>query len=198
MGEVSDKTKALKERKSRIIEAAIGSFLENGYNQTGIREIARKAGISLGNLYNHFRSKEDVLAEIAVLERQDLLPFQQLLSDHHEPPATLLRFISDYAVYTASSEYVVISIEIASEAVHNPQIASLFIENRLFLVTALRDLLEKGMADGCFRKFADSEEAAELILDTIEGYALRTHLNIGIKMVGTDELKEFILNATRL
>ncbi|MEX3008521.1 TetR/AcrR family transcriptional regulator [Hoeflea sp. TYP-13] len=196
MGEVSDKTKALGERKSRIIAAAVGCFLENGYNQTGIREIAKKAGISLGNLYNHFRSKEDVLAEIAVLEREELQPFQRLLTDHDDPMKTLMRFVSEFANYTASEEYAVLSIEIAAEAVHNPEIASLFMANRSLLVTSLQALLEKGQADKCFRNFADSKQTAELILDTIEGYALREYLTTGRKILGTEELGNFIRHAT--
>ncbi|MCP4319959.1 MAG: TetR/AcrR family transcriptional regulator [Hyphomicrobiales bacterium] len=198
MSGVSDKTKALKERRSRIIEAALSCFLEYGYNQTGIRQIAKRAGISLGNLYNHFRSKEDVLAEIAVLEQQELQPYQQMLADHDEPMTTLMLFTTGYATYTATSEYVVLSIEIAGEAVHNAEIASLFRANRLVLVNALCGVLKKGTVGKCFRSFTDLEQTAELILDTIEGYALREHLTPGKQKIGTAELKEFIRNATSL
>ena len=68
-GTETKRSKAVARRREQILEAAVTCFIENGYHQTGVRDIARRAGISLGNLYNHFPGKHDVLAEIAALER---------------------------------------------------------------------------------------------------------------------------------
>lgn len=192
----SIKARALKERRSRIVDAALSCFLEFGYNQTGIRQIAKRAGISLGNLYNHFASKEEVLAEIAVLEQQELLPYQQMLADHDQPMSTLMLFTSAYAAYAATPDYTLLSLEIAGEAVRNPQIAELFRANRLILADALGALLRKGAEDSCFRDLEDADQTAELILDTIEGYAMRQHLGEPGKLSGIDDLKAFIRQAT--
>jgi AcrR family transcriptional regulator len=53
--------KELKSRRAHILEAALMSLLEKGYHQTGVRDIAKRAGVSLGNLYNHFSGKHAVL-----------------------------------------------------------------------------------------------------------------------------------------
>jgi AcrR family transcriptional regulator len=47
-----DQTRAL------ILETALDIFQERGYEQTTMRAIAQKAGVSLGNAYYYFRSKE--------------------------------------------------------------------------------------------------------------------------------------------
>ena len=47
-----DQTKAL------ILETALEMFRERGYDETTMRAIADKAGVSLGNAYYYFRSKE--------------------------------------------------------------------------------------------------------------------------------------------
>ena len=47
-----DQTKAL------ILETALEMFRERGYDNTTMRAIAEKAGVSLGNAYYYFRSKE--------------------------------------------------------------------------------------------------------------------------------------------
>jgi AcrR family transcriptional regulator len=47
-----DQTKAL------ILETALEMFRERGYEQTTMRAVAQKAGVSLGNAYYYFRSKE--------------------------------------------------------------------------------------------------------------------------------------------
>ena len=196
MSAESAKAKALKERRSRIVDAALSCFLEFGYNQTGIRQIAKRAGISLGNLYNHFRSKEDVLAEIAVLEQQELRPYEKMLADHDQPMATLMLFTVGYATEAATPEYVLLSLEIAGEAVRSPQIAELFRTNRLILTDALSSLLQEGTEKKCFRQFSDTGQTADLIIDTIEGYALRQHLSGANESSGIEDLKEFIRQAT--
>jgi TetR/AcrR family transcriptional regulator len=57
----------------RILDAAELLFSERGFEGTGLREVARAAGIRAPSLYNHFPNKEALYA--AVLERA----FQPLL-----------------------------------------------------------------------------------------------------------------------
>lgn len=47
-----------------IIAAAHSLFLEHGYHGTSMRQIASRAGIALGGIYNHFDSKEDIFASV--------------------------------------------------------------------------------------------------------------------------------------
>ena len=54
-----------KEKKRIIMEAALELFANDGYHATSISNIARKANISKGLLYNYFKSKEHLLEEIA-------------------------------------------------------------------------------------------------------------------------------------
>jgi len=46
--------------RSTIIATASRLFYQNGYNNTGINEIIREAGIAKATLYSHFRSKDDL------------------------------------------------------------------------------------------------------------------------------------------
>jgi AcrR family transcriptional regulator len=50
--------------RSDITVAAYDLFIKQGYHGTSIRQIAEKAGIALGGVYNHFSSKEDVFREV--------------------------------------------------------------------------------------------------------------------------------------
>jgi len=53
--------KRLGEGKERIADAAAGLFLNGGYHSTSVREIAQKAGLSVGSVFNYFTSKEEIL-----------------------------------------------------------------------------------------------------------------------------------------
>lgn len=48
------------EVRDRILAAATGEFFESGFNGTSMRSIAKGAGITAGNLYRYYDSKEKI------------------------------------------------------------------------------------------------------------------------------------------
>ena len=44
-----------------ILESALELFAEDGYNGTSMQSISKNTGVSKGNLYNYFESKQDLL-----------------------------------------------------------------------------------------------------------------------------------------
>jgi len=61
--------------RQTIMEAAYDLFLEQGYAATSMRQIARRAGLALGGIYNHFLNKDAIFSEL-ILERH---PYRQIL-----------------------------------------------------------------------------------------------------------------------
>jgi TetR/AcrR family transcriptional regulator len=53
-------TRIPEEKRNRIFEAAINEFAVYGYMNANTNKIARKAGISVGSLFQYFNSKEDL------------------------------------------------------------------------------------------------------------------------------------------
>lgn len=47
--------------RAKIVDAALSLFAERGFEQTTMRLIADRAGVSVGNAYYYFRSKEDLM-----------------------------------------------------------------------------------------------------------------------------------------
>jgi AcrR family transcriptional regulator len=58
-----------------IEDAAIELFMEHGYHATSMRQIAERADLALGGIYNHFSSKEEIFEAIIV----DKHPYQKIL-----------------------------------------------------------------------------------------------------------------------
>src|SRR5436190_22041354 len=58
-----ESTKTLKgeQTKALILNAALEIFHEHGYEETTMRAIAQRAGVSLGNAYYYFGSKEHLI-----------------------------------------------------------------------------------------------------------------------------------------
>jgi AcrR family transcriptional regulator len=61
--------------RQAVLQAAYVLFLENGYAATSMREIAERAGLALGGIYNHFENKQAIFSELII----DRHPFHQVL-----------------------------------------------------------------------------------------------------------------------
>src|SRR6266849_565040 len=57
----STKTPKGEQTKALILNSALELHRDRGYEQTTMRAIAKKAGVSLGNAYHYFGSKEHLI-----------------------------------------------------------------------------------------------------------------------------------------
>jgi AcrR family transcriptional regulator len=53
-----------KDTRERIQHVALELFLERGYDQTSLREIAERLEVTKAALYYHFRTKEDIVTSL--------------------------------------------------------------------------------------------------------------------------------------
>jgi len=67
------------DRKEVITENARKLFSANGYSGTGLRQIAEKSGVSIGNIYNYFKNKKEIFDYI--LSSKKILESLEKVSD---------------------------------------------------------------------------------------------------------------------
>ncbi len=65
-----------------VEDAAIELFMEQGYHATSMRQIAERAGLAVGGIYNHFPSKDELFEAIIV----DKHPYNRILPLIMETP----------------------------------------------------------------------------------------------------------------
>jgi AcrR family transcriptional regulator len=73
------------ETRNKITETALTSFRERGYEQTTIRLIASEAGISVGNAYYYFPTKNHLVQEL----------YLRVQSEHRERVAPIFASTTD-------------------------------------------------------------------------------------------------------
>lgn len=56
-----------------VLAAAAGAFVETGYHGATVRDIARRAGLSVPGMYHHFATKQDMLVGLLDVTMDDLL-----------------------------------------------------------------------------------------------------------------------------
>jgi TetR/AcrR family transcriptional regulator, transcriptional repressor of aconitase len=68
---VSQKHK--EQRRAKLIEAATEVFIEHGYENTTMKHVMEKAGVSRGGLYQYFDNKEDLFHAVIGGEQQEII-----------------------------------------------------------------------------------------------------------------------------
>ena len=54
-------SKLVERRRKRLVNASKKLFFEKGFSETSIRDIAKAASFTMGNLYDYIQTKEDIL-----------------------------------------------------------------------------------------------------------------------------------------
>ncbi|MDM1556768.1 TetR/AcrR family transcriptional regulator [Chryseobacterium indologenes] len=80
----------------RIIRVASELFYKQGYNSTGINQIIAEADIAIGSLYNHFKSKNDLLQAYLIKEEQNWFEGLEKNIAHLSDPKEKISAIIDY------------------------------------------------------------------------------------------------------
>lgn len=94
MGRLSVEKKEAK--KERIIEKSMELFKENGYHATKVEEITKALGISKGNFYTYFNSKEEVLYEILGIMKEQRIDLLHEMDVDKDPKEVLRDFAESY------------------------------------------------------------------------------------------------------
>ena len=83
-------------KKKLIMDTALSLFARNGFHATSISQIAQKAGISKGLLYNYFESKEELLSELFNTITEDIVNMLDPNRDNEITDEEAISFVDLY------------------------------------------------------------------------------------------------------
>lgn len=86
--------------RQAILAAAYDLFLEQGFNATSMRQIASRACLVVGGIYNHFKSKEAIF-DVLIMEKH---PYQQIIPILQSTPGDTLEVFACNAAQTIMTE----------------------------------------------------------------------------------------------
>lgn len=159
--------------KDKIIRAARRLFRLQGYTKTSIDDICRESGVTRGNLYFYFKSKEE-LAQFAIDDstRRHIPFFQTLMEDEPDPLRKVELLIDGIVGYYAARGSLASCLfgNIAQEVGESNAVLA-EAANRFFVAWAgmLTDLFDEAKATGRLTPDADSTALSQLVISSIEG-----------------------------
>lgn len=176
---MSPKVVNKEEKKRQIAEAAIQVYAEKGAKNTRIIDIARKAGIGKGTVYEYFRSQDEILLECFSLMMNQMDEAAQAILREKADPEIKLKEIFRSTWFSLSkypTDFLNIFLVFWSEAIRHPEDSdSLLSRLKTFYHTyrqQISRILDDGIRSGHFRP-TDTIAVASVLMSTIDGLLLQ-------------------------
>ena len=145
--------------RDKIIETAIQLFNEQGTKGVTTNHIAAAVGISPGNLYYHFRNKEDIIR--AIFEQMDAYGLEQyqLVLDTFQP-GTLETMEQTFAMIQAYNwRYRFFKRELTALIMNDPLLKERFLHTHRTMLTVIRQSNDCSVASGTLKPMPEKEMA---------------------------------------
>lgn len=172
--QVSSKKETRNLKKEAIFDAAMKVFLEKGYEEARIIDIATEAGIGKGTVYEYFSSKEELFFELFCGKMEEHAQKSEMIREMEGSPEEQLRAFLDMEFHREENQTLdqikkcKLSVDVIlgnglgknkkiSEQIH------LMIAKRLEL---LEEIIKRGISKGDF-PIQDSRMAAISTLGSI-------------------------------
>ncbi len=164
------------ERWNEIVDAAGDVFDEKGYAAARIEDIAARVGLLKGSLYYYIDSKEDLL--FAIVDgnhsRGIVVVEEGAALESADPPTRLGAFVERWiGILGANPGYAAIAERDLRRL--SPERQAIVMDKRARIHRFVRDIIEDGIARGCFDPGIDPGITTNNVFDMLNGISQWFH-----------------------
>lgn len=167
--------KANRDTRQEILDAAALAWSRDGFEGVGLAEIAKQVGIRAPSLYNHFKSKNEILFTLLgeLGKNFHAIILEQLEQAGDKPADRLAAMLRQYVLYELDHIAVMplvnsfFEVKPGFDKALRPAQRQAVIQFHREVVDMLRDILEAGKEAGDF-EFADAKTVSFALLGMAE------------------------------
>jgi AcrR family transcriptional regulator len=155
------------ERPQELLEAALAVFSQRGFRNTRLDDVAEAAGVTKGAIYHYFDTKEELL--LSVIEHYQSLAFgraeEALANRGLSASERIQQVVKKIFQPTGERKRLLLALLIRGIAHEVPRVHERWLRDgpmRLWALVA--GLVEEGKKSGEFRKDADGDVAARVLI----------------------------------
>ena len=166
------------EVKEKIVQAAIESFTQTGFDRTKMEDIAKRLGLSKGTIYLYFKSKEDLFLAICEYNIQKgdnedaglFIRKENVVSDAEQIYDNIRR-------REQGNDRVM--LEMVAESARNPKLRKAMYELHVKVHEHVMEGVRNKIEQGFLRKDVDAISLAIALVALYDGLAVNRMLGIG-------------------
>lgn len=151
------------EKREKILTVATHEFSENGFENTNINVIAKKAGVSVGSLYKYFDTKRELFLTVV---QSGIAELQRTLEHVYESDEPILAKLESVirSIQRTSRDSELIRLYGGISAQENASLArEIAREMESVSARVYTDLIRQGQAKGEIRSDIDAQMAAFML-----------------------------------
>jgi TetR/AcrR family transcriptional regulator, repressor for uid operon len=164
------------ERRELILEAAERAFVRDGFHATTMQYVADEAGMSAGNLYRYFPSKEAIVEGLCQVEQgrraESFAAFADIMA-HNGNLTELMRKGLREHVFDKPPGKARMIVEMWAEAGRNARVAKITQEIDADVLAGLERLIDVAKAAGAASPALDSRFGARVFVTLVAGFFKR-------------------------
>jgi AcrR family transcriptional regulator len=160
------------DRRTQILDAAKSCFIRLGFHNASMQQICTAAGMSAGNLYRYFPSKDALIEGLCERDMNEAADGFAAARSARDVIAGLEAMMTEY-LWKRPRENLCMWTEISSEATRSDAINRNSRRIYAFIQQSLTEVLVQGIANGTLRKGLDSVRVSMLTNAVFEGLMLR-------------------------
>ena len=160
------------ERRLRILDAAERCIVRAGFHRTTMQDVAAEAGMSPGNLYRYFSSKDAIVAGLAERDRAQVVGDFSTLADSSD----FMRSLAELGRKHLSEEpraRAILCLEIWAEATRNEAFTQITADFDRAMTGRIVELFRRAQGRGEIPPGIDVEAAATVISIMADGLYVR-------------------------
>ncbi len=168
----------------QILEAARHIFLEQGYGNTSMDAVAKRAGVSKATLYVHFENKEQLFGEVVHVARSGLREaIAAIAEDEQTDPAETLRLIGEqFLRFVTTPGVLTLFRAVIGETQRFPQLGStIYQAGSNDMLDSIADCIARATARGLLTVPDATLAAAQFIALTKSDLHLRCLLDTSFR-----------------
>jgi AcrR family transcriptional regulator len=113
-------------RRQQILDAACDCVRQAGFHGASMADIAKAAGLSVGQIYRYFENKEAIIAAIVA---QDLAEMREKFAEMESRPGNLVDALSEHLPEAVAKCFdlgrAALTLEVLAAASRNPKVAAI-------------------------------------------------------------------------
>jgi AcrR family transcriptional regulator len=138
-------------RRKEIFDASVHLFLDKGFNETTMREIAQAAGVGKSTLYDYFKSKDEILVSYFENEIQTITErAQEIVAQDLGVPEKLRKIMQMHLEYLVDNKKLYLKLSVESQRLSLGSQQQIQIKRHGYQ-DMIRTLVEEGIQQEDFR-----------------------------------------------
>ena len=167
-----------KATKDSILKAASECFAAEGFGNTDIDDICKKANLTKGAFYYHFPTKQDLFIEmlgnwalkvagrldLSQIESEDMLKVLSSIPENFSP------------IFEEVNSQLPLFLELYIKAMNDPGLNKVVLNSYQQFLNFFKPLIQKGIANGSLKK-VDPDDAAKTLFALTIGMLMQGLIN---------------------